>query len=381
MNLFVIFRWLYVIINAGLIARLYFALRPGLARPLRVGICLLAAALSMTFSVSRSVEGNDFWARVLTFAGTFWLSFVLHVLFAWLLLGIFRLCNRYFRWFVVAPERRAHWRLVSCAAIAGVAVSLSAAGWLNTQYPVVREVRLPAPAGAPALRIVALSDTHLGRLASPEFFARVIDLIEPLSPDIVLFAGDILEYDFDPSDAGEIAALLGRLRPLLGVWGVLGNHEYIGGRVESNKRLLQRIGIRILIDDWAEVGERSGEKILLIGRDDLHGERFNGRKRKTLPEIIAGAPTEGRIKILLDHQPWHLEDAEEAGVYLQFSGHTHNGQIFPFNLLVAALYENAYGHSVRGQTHYWVSSGAGTWGPRVRTTGRAEVVVIDLVPQ
>lgn len=385
-NIFVAILGLYAALNIGLIVRLYFALRgPGIARPLRLGACLLAIVLSLVHPLSRTIESNALWVKALTFAGTFWLAFVLHVILAWGLLGIFRLLNARFRWLVIAPERRVHWRHVSCAGIVGAALLLTTAGWVDTQYPVVREIELTAPAGVAPLRIVALSDTHLGRLASPEFFARVVELIEPLAPDIVLFAGDIIEYDFDPSDVEANAAILHRLKPRLGIWGVPGNHEYIGGRGEMSLRMLKQIGIRMLVDEGAALPISDGETpqhLLLIGRNDVSAERFfSGQPRKTVAEIIASVPgaAEAQFKILLDHQPWHLEEAEAAGVNLQLSGHTHNGQLFPFNLLIAALFENGYGHSMRGQTHYWVSSGAGTWGPRVRTTGRAEVLRIDLV--
>jgi predicted MPP superfamily phosphohydrolase len=381
MYAFAIFKLLYALLNISLVAWLYVALRgTDISRAARLGVCVVVAALALTFPVARGIDEDGFWVRALTFVGSFWLSLVLHGVLAWLLLWVFRVLNRRLHWIVIAPERRARWRLLGCAGIAGVALLVSAAGWLNTQYLVVREVKLAAPIRAP-LRIVALSDTHLGRLASPDFFAKVVDQIEPLAPDIVLFAGDILEYDYDPSDAQATAAVLHRLKPRLGIWGVLGNHEYIGGRVELSRKLLDQIGIRILIDEWAEVESAPGDRILLIGRDDRSGERFSARERATIDEITVDAFGEESIRILLDHQPFNLQAAEEAGVYLQISGHTHNGQLFPFNWLVAAIYENAYGYSTRGKTHYWVTSGAGTWGPRVRTTGRTEILLIDLVPQ
>jgi predicted MPP superfamily phosphohydrolase len=376
--MFATFVWVYALLNAGLIVRLYFALRgPGVSLPLRAGLCLLAAACSLAFPASHWFEGNGFGMKAMSFVGTFCLSVMLHAILVWTLVDVFRLLNRYFRWFSIAPQQRVQWRHRCCAGIAGAALLLSGAGWVNAQYPVVREAKLPAPVGGAPLRIVLVSDTHLGRLVSPAFFSDVVDLIEPLSPDLVLFAGDILEYDFAPSDVPATAAALRRLKPRLGVWGVLGNHEYIGGRGELSRRLLEQIGFRILVDEWAEVGETDGEKILLIGRND----RYVGKGRKPLDKILANAPKDGRLKILLDHQPYNLEEAEAAGIYLQVSGHTHNGQIFPANWLVAMLYENTHGHSTRSGTHYWVTSGAGTWGPRVRTSGRAEIVSIDLAPQ
>ncbi|MDR0703181.1 MAG: metallophosphoesterase [Azoarcus sp.] len=380
--MFAMFIWVFVVLNAGIVLRLYFALRgPGISRPLRWGLCLLAVVCSVAFPAGRWVEGNGFWVTAMTFTGTFCLSVMLHAIMLWALVDVFRLLNYWFRWFSIPPERRVAWRHWCCAGIAGGALLLSGAGWVNTQFPVVREVKLAAPAGVAPLRIVLVSDTHLGRLASPAFFGRLVDQIASLSPDLVLFAGDILEYDFDPSDVPASAAVLQRLKPRLGVWGVLGNHEHIGGKGGLNRRLLTEIGFRILVDEWAEAGEADSEKILLIGRDDLSAGRFGGRGRKTLKAILADAPQNGRLKILLDHQPYHLEDAEAAGVYLQVSGHTHNGQLFPANWLVALLFENAHGYSRRGDTNYWVTSGAGTWGPRVRTSGRAEIVSIDLAPQ
>lgn len=376
--LFALFKGLYTFFNVGFIARFYYALRgPGISRPVRVGLCLLFIVLSLCFPISRAIDGNSIWVAAISFAGHFWFAFMYHALLAWGLLCIFRLFNWRFRWLAIAQEDRVRWRHRSCAGIIAASFVMCTAGWVNMQYPVVREEKLPVPAGVTPLRIVAISDLHLGRLASAGFLSDVVDRIEPLSPDIVLFLGDVLETDFDPSEAPGIAAVLERLKPRLGIWGVMGNHEYFDGRGKLNEQLLNQIGIHTLIDQWKVLGERPGEKILLVGRRD----RFAGRK--PVQEVIADVPEEdkGALKILLDHQPTDLEGAETAGVYLQLSGHSHNGQFFPLNFVVPAFFENAYGYYRRGQTHYWVTSGAGAWGPRIRTSGRSEIMLIDLVPQ
>jgi len=376
--LFAVIKGAYIALNIGLVVRLYFALRgPGVSQPVRVGLCLFAVALSLAFPIERGMEGNESWIRAVAIAGYFWFAFMYHVLLAWGLLTFFRLLNRRFCWLVIAEEDRVRWRHRSCAGIAMASLVMCAAGWINVQYPTVREEKLPVPAGAAPLRIVALSDLHLGRLTSRDFLGKVVDQIEPLSPDIVVFLGDILEYDFDPSEAPAMAAVLQRLKPRLGIWGVMGNHEYIEGKSKLNAQLLNQIGIHTLIDQWVMLGEKPDEKILLIGRKDFSWGR------KSVQKVIANVPEEAKdaLKILLDHQPTDLEGAEKAGVHLQLSGHSHNGQFFPVNFIVSFLFENAYGHYVRGQTHYWVTSGVGTWGPRVRTTGRPEIMMIDLVPQ
>jgi predicted MPP superfamily phosphohydrolase len=376
--LFTGFRAIYVIFNVAFVARFYFALRgPGVSQSIRVGLCLLAVVLSLAFPVARQIDGNALWVKVLASAGHFWFAFMYHALLAWILLSVFRLFNRRFRWLVIAEVDRPRWRHRSCAGIAVASLVMCVAGWINTQYPTVREEKLSVPTDVAPLRIVALSDLHLGRTVSTDFLSGVVDLIEPLSPDIVLFLGDNLEYDFDPSEAPAVAAVLERLKPRLGVWGVMGNHEYLRDRGPMSKRLLSQIGIRALIDQWKVIGEKPNEQILLIGRRD----RYAGRK--PLQKVIANVPEEnkGALKILLDHQPTDLEGAEKTGVFLQLSGHSHNGQFFPLNFIVPFFFENAYGYYKRDQTHYWVTSGVGTWGPRIRTSGRPEIMLIDLVPQ
>ncbi|MCL1860291.1 MAG: metallophosphoesterase [Proteobacteria bacterium] len=374
---FVVFEGLYVVLNVGLIARFYFALRgSGSSRTVRVGLCLFAVLLALALPVSREMNENSTWVKSVSFVGNYWFAFMYHALLAWALLSIFRLFNRYFRWLVIAKEDRVRWRHRSCAGIAIVALVMCIAGWINMQYPVVREEKLPVPVNVAPLRIVALSDLHLGRLASSGFMSSVVDRIEPLSPDIVVFLGDIIEHNFAPSEVPAVAAVLQRLKPRLGIWGIPGNHEYAMGMGGVTVKLLKQMGIQMLVEKWVILGEKPGEKILLIGRGD-----FSWRQAP-LQKVIAKVPEKDKdaLKILLDHQPVDLEGAENAGVFLQLSGHSHNGQFFPLNFIVPFLFENAYGYYRRGQTHYWVTSGVGAWGPRIRTSGRPEIMLIDLVP-
>ncbi|MDR2924702.1 MAG: metallophosphoesterase [Azoarcus sp.] len=368
---------IYVVCNVAVLVRFYYALRgPGISRRARIGFCFLAAAMSLAFPAARVLDGNALWVRALAHIGNFWFAFLFYAVLAWMLVGLFRLLNWRFRWIAIAEEDRVRWRHRCCAGIVAASLAICVAGMVNMQFPVVREIKLPVPAGTAPLRIVALSDLHLGRLASAGFLSGAVDLIAPLSPDAVLFLGDILEHDFHPSETQANAEALRRLNPRLGIWGVMGNHEYIGGVGAQSRDALNRIGIRTLIDQWATIGEKPGEKFMLIGRKD----RSVGRK--PVRELVSEIPEEHKdaLKILLDHQPTDLKGAAEAGVFLQLSGHVHNGQFFPLNFLVQRLFENAHGYSRRGQTHVWVSSGIGAWGARMRTSGRPEILLIDLVP-
>jgi predicted MPP superfamily phosphohydrolase len=115
----------------------------------------------------------------------------------------------------------------------------------------------------------------------------------------------------------------------------------------------------------------------LIGREDVEHKQFTGMQRKTLDEIVK--PVEGKYpKILLDHTPVKLEQAEKKGIDLQLSGHTHHGQIWPGNIITNLIYEISWGYKKKGKTHFYVTSGAGTWGPPVRTGSKSEIVNIKI---
>ncbi len=125
--------------------------------------------------------------------------------------------------------------------------------------------------------------------------------------------------------------------------------------------------------------------VYIVGREDVSMNSFTGRKRKSLEEIMSSINSD-HPKILLDHTPVKLEQAEKQGIDLQFSGHTHHGQIWPANIITNMIYEISWGYKLsksgsdgkKGNTHYYVTSGAGTWGPPVRTGSKSEIVNIKI---
>ncbi|MDR3353055.1 MAG: metallophosphoesterase [Zoogloeaceae bacterium] len=376
MSIFTIIRFVAVAVNLYLIFRLYRALPgTGRMRVVRLASCLLAFFCFAAFPLSRVIEGDGFFIRALTILGTSWLAFMFYAFLLLLGVDLVRALNRRWRWRVVPRMDLPRWHRRGCAMIVGAALTICILGHINTQFPVLREAYLPAPPGVAPLKIAVLSDIHLGRLVSPEYLARLVARIQPEEPDLVLFVGDILDdhYGFDAQANREILA---RLKPPLGIWGVLGNHEYLAGEAEKSLRAIEASGIAILRDAWVA----PGGGLVLVGRDDRSRQRFTGTARQPLPTLLATLPDELRKKpmILMDHQPFNLEEVEAADAFLQLSGHTHNGQLFPLNWIIRLVYENPRGHHRRGQTQYWVSSGAGTWGPRIRTNSRPEIVLIHL---
>jgi predicted MPP superfamily phosphohydrolase len=229
----------------------------------------------------------------------------------------------------------------------------------------------PLPGGRLAVTLV--SDIHTGSMVKKKHLDRLVQRVNGLEGDIILLAGDIIDRAnmdcIDEYGAGN----LGRLSAPLGVWAVTGNHEYIGGDLEEFRRRVEADGIRLLMDE----GAPAGEALYVIGRKDRSAARW-GDGRKSLGELTEGLDRSLPL-IMMDHQPFNLEEAEAGGVDLQVSGHTHNGQIWPGPLIVKGLYENAYGLLYKGKTAVVVTSGFGTWGPPLRLGTRAEIVFIEVV--
>lgn len=152
----------------------------------------------------------------------------------------------------------------------------------------------------------------------------------------------------------------------------IGNHEFING-VESSVRFGESLGIIFLRDEYIMIDS----SFYLIGREDSSMLQFTGKQRKSLEEIVENI-SDSYPKILLDHTPFKLEQAVNNNIDLQLSGHTHHGQIWPANLITNLIYEISWGYKKKGNTNFYVSSGAGTWGPPVRIGSRSEIVNLKI---
>lgn len=226
--------------------------------------------------------------------------------------------------------------------------------------------------GKSAAKIVLLSDLHLGYHNRRSEFKRWANMINAEQPDLVLIAGDIIDISVRPLLEERVAEEFHRLKAP--VYACLGNHEYYSGEPLA-QQFYHQAGITLLRDSVAKIGN-----IAVIGRDD----RTNAH-RHSLQEIMKQAKltTDGNsatkeFTILLDHQPYHLEEAEHNGIDFQFSGHTHHGQVWPASWITEALYEKAYGALKKGNTQYYVSSGMGIWGGKFRIGTQSEYVVLTV---
>ena len=217
------------------------------------------------------------------------------------------------------------------------------------------------------VKLVMLSDLHLGYHNERSEFAKWVDLINKENPDLVLLGGDVVDFNTVPLLEQNVAEEFHRINAP--VYACLGNHEFLGGKNNADS-FYKLAGINLLMDETVQLPEFG---ICLIGRDD-----FTNRRRKRIADLIAGHPTDSLYTIVLNHQPFHLEEAEENGIDFQFSGHTHIGQVWPINLIVDGIYECGYGEWKRGNTRYYISSGIGIWGGKFRIASKSEYVVAEL---
>ncbi len=228
-------------------------------------------------------------------------------------------------------------------------------------------------------KIILLSDLHLGYHNRRSDFRKWVDMVNAEQPDLILIAGDIIDISIRPLIEENMAEEFHRLKAP--VYACLGNHEYYS-RQPKARQFYREAGITLLQDSVAKIGN-----LCIIGRND----RTNVQ-RKSLEMIMEEAITQGIIStfdlhygkysneflILLDHQPYHLEEAEQNGIDFQFSGHTHHGQVWPVSWITDALYEKAYGPLQKGNTQYYISSGMGIWGGKFRIGTQSEYVVLTI---
>ncbi|MCU0607589.1 MAG: metallophosphoesterase, partial [Candidatus Edwardsbacteria bacterium] len=250
------------------------------------------------------------------------------------------------------------------------------AGHVNALSPRVARLELGIDKTAGArreLRIALVSDIHLGTVIGNGRLRRLVAMVNAERPDVVLLAGDIVDEDIGRVVRDNLGETLRTFEAPLGVYGITGNHEYIGGRVGSTVQYLEQHGVTMLLDRVVLVDS----SFSLAGRVDRSGQRIAGTPRLPLSDLLKNSDR-AKPLILLDHQPFELEAAAAQGVDLQLSGHTHHGQLWPFNLITNRVYEQSWGYLKKGDTHFYVSSGYGTWGPPVRTGNRPEIAVITL---
>lgn len=274
------------------------------------------------------------------------------------------------------PERRAFMARAMSGVIGVTAVGLGGYGAARARTPIVKElsVSLPRfPSALDGLKIVQLTDVHIGPLIDGAWLRDVVARVNELSPDVIAITGDLV--DGSVAELGEHVAPLADLRAKYGVYFVTGNHEYYSGADEWIAELT-RLGIRVLRNERVSIGD--GEVSFdLAGVDDLRAKGFGGDHGADLGKALAGRDVEREL-VLLAHQPKQAFESAEHGVGLQLSGHTHGGQIWPWGFFVRLDQTFVAGLERLKDTQIYTSCGTGYWGPPMRVGAPPEITAITL---
>ena len=321
---------------------------------------LVLSFLCMFFNFLVGLDGLPVtFARVLYEVGYSSIFVLLYLAMLFLVADMARLIG-------ILPQEYLHESGKGCIIVLLLMIGIFTYG--NIHY--YNKVKVPIALKSPKklkqpVKMVMMSDLHLGYHNTRADLAKWVDMINDENLDYVLIAGDIVDFSIVPLLRADMAAEFRRLH--IPVYACLGNHDYYAGEPNSEK-FYHAAGIKLLRDTSVDLGNG----IVLIGRDDRTNKR-----RKSLAKLMKDVDA-SKYTILLDHQPFHLEEAERGGIDFQFSGHTHNGQVWPINWIVRSMYENSYGSLMKGRTFYYVSSGLGIWGGKFRIGTQSEYSVVTI---
>jgi uncharacterized protein len=313
---------------------------------------------------------------LLTWIGSFWFAYILYFFLFLVLIDLIRLGNHFFNFY---PQYvKDNYLFVKQAVFAFVFIIASAiilAGFINTRNFTVNTINIEVPkrsSALSALKVAVISDLHLSAINDKNFLDEIVTMVNELEPDVVLIPGDIVDDRSEYLNKKENGPALRNLKATYGVYASMGNHEFINGG-DSSDRYLRSNGLKLLRDE-ADIIEGL---FYVVGRDDSSKINFTGSRRKTLREITQDLNPDYPV-LMMDHTPFNLEEAEFNQIDLQVSGHTHHGQLYPLNFITSRIYEVSWGYKRRSNTHYYVTSGVGTWGPPVRTGSPSEIVLINI---
>jgi len=370
-----------IVITVNLLVNLYIFSRTRAVFPVSNAGWWVAFILfwlvAFAYAAGRFTEraGPMWLAEPFVRVGSWWLGAMLYLTLLFLLADIVRGINGLFH---LSEVFRFSWLSGKGRSVVLVVYSLTAmilfAGYINAKSPIVRRVAFqiskPLPGGV--LKAVLVSDLHLGMMITNGRLEKMVNMVNRENADMVLLAGDVFDEDLGPVIQNNMGDRLKNLQARYGVFAVLGNHEFYGDAAAAHT-YLEEHNITVLRDSIAILPNG----ISIIGREDLTSENMYGTPRKSLEDLLAETDT-GHPVIMLDHQPYKLWETAAQKIDLQVSGHTHHGQMWPFNFITKAIFEISRGYGKINNTHFYISSGYGTWGPPVRTNSRPEVVVLKI---
>lgn len=319
--------------------------------------------------------GLEVFARVMSYVGYIWMGLLFIFISCSLLIDIYRLAlwlsGRVFRLEIagVMPSVKLSFLLPAVFALAICVYGYFEAGAVRTENLVIKTMKLPKDKNR--FRIVQISDVHLGLIVREERLKNIINEVRTAAPDLLVSTGDLVDGQLDGLNG--LAELLGEIKAPYGKFAIPGNHEYYAG-FDQAMEFIREAGFTILKGEAVNIPRI----VNIAGIDDPAGKRFGLFTDISEKDILPTLDPE-QFTLLLKHKP--VIDEASLGMFdLQLSGHTHQGQIFPFNFITQLYFPRISGHFVlKENSHLYVSRGTGTWGPPIRFLSPPEVTVIDLV--
>lgn len=327
--------------------------------------------LSLSFIIERFLRKylSKNLNYIISILGSYYIAILFYVMIAFFLVDIIRFGLRILIKGYKTPQFLAYANIF----VASLIIILVVVGTINalrtkiTEYEVTTNKNIVND-----INIVMVSDVHLGTIITNGRLSKLVDTINSQSPDIVIFAGDLIDDDIDIFENRNYGETLKQIKSKYGVYAVLGNHEYISRNIEKVKRCYNKANIELLIDDVKKV-----DGVFIIGRDDLSSSRFYGKDRLDIRELVSKVEND-KLIISVDHQPKNIKEVKDSGVDIALSGHTHKGQFFPINYITGKMYDIDYGKLQKDNFTLIVSSGYGTWGPPIRLATPSEIVKIKV---
>ncbi len=312
--------------------------------------------------------------KALMLTGSTWMLAFLYLFIILIAIDLFRILNHFFHIFpsFIQENKILSGQFIFITIILGL-ITLFSIGYHKFSHPVIKKLEINVDKfanGRKSLHIVAVSDVHLGFTIDKERLKKYVKQINSLNPEIILIAGDLIDIHTRPLEEQKMYEELLQLKAPLGVYMVPGNHEYISGQKASDA-FIAKTGIRELKNEFVS----PDSTFILIGQDD-----FSSGKQEMLGEILKKIDHKNLPLLCMNHQPHdkNMDDAFNNHIDLYICGHTHLGQVWPMSEIVKKTYRIPYGYKTEGDTHFYVSSGLGLWGPPYRLGTQSEIIDIKL---
>lgn len=363
------------------------------SRIFRIILTVIYTLIALTPLTGFLIRKPAFLHRILKITSNYFLGIFMYILMVLFSIDIVRLILKYAVHASWIQSRIVFAAVGACCICIVIIISFS--GIYHAKHIKVTPYKITVDKSAPdmdSLKIVLLADTHFGYNSGAVHAQEIVDKINEQNPDLVCIAGDIFDNEYDAvREPEKISEILRTIRSKYGVYACWGNHDLnepiLAGftfkhKKEDSKQLkdprmkrfLQNSNIQLLEDEAVLIDN----SFYVVGRKDASLIEKIEEKRKTPAQLTQKLDKDKTI-IVIDHQPKELQDIADAGVDLDFCGHTHDGQTFPGNFTVKFLWENPCGYLQKGSMHNIVTSGSGVWGPAMRVGSDSEICTINLI--